>query len=101
MLVRMPVRMRMNDSGRVPVKVLVNQVHPAEKFRIANDLPWVAGGGQLASVQQNAAIRDVEREIQIMSGNHDRAFPIAERREQIENLTLAARIERGRGLIEQ
>jgi hypothetical protein len=78
MLVRMPVRMRMHDSGGVPVQVLMDQVHPAEKLRIANDLPRMACGRQPASFQQDTAIGDIEGQIQIVGRNHHRAFSVAE-----------------------
>jgi len=101
MLVGMPVRMRMDNPGSVPVKVLMDQVHPSEQLGIANNLPRIAGGSQPAAVEENTAVGDVEGQIQIVGRNNDGAFSIAERRQKIDNLTLAPGIERGGRFVEQ
>src|SRR5690349_12238083 len=101
MLVRMPVWMRMHNAGSMTVKMLMDQVYPSKKFRVTNDFARMAFGGQPAPLQQNTLVGDVEGEIQIVGRNYYGAFSVAQRRQKIDDLTFAARIERGRRLIEQ
>jgi len=77
-LMRMAVRMRMHDPRGVPVKMLMDQVDPAEEFGVPNDLPRIAGSGQPAPFQQDTAVGNIKGQIQVVGRDHDGAFPVAE-----------------------
>src|SRR6516162_8323155 len=94
------MRMRMNDVA-VPMPVGVDEVYPQKQLTISQQLTRRAVGGDGSLLHDHRAVGNVFDDLQLMCGGHDglrRALPVLN---QIDQVTLAARVERSGWLVEQ
>ena len=101
MAVWVGVRVRVRFSRIVAMAMRVDQVGASEQCLIAQQSRRVAFGHYLPVLENEAVIRDVFYQPEVVSGGDYGLAAIAPADQQIDNLTLAFRIERRGGFVQQ
>src|SRR5471032_1054851 len=101
MPVRVSVRVRVNLAGLVTVAMSVNQVGAFQQSLIPQQLRGFTMSGDFTRLEDEAVIRDVFNQSQVVRCRNHRLAAIAPTDQQIDDLALALGVERRRGLIEQ
>src|ERR1700730_11134690 len=96
-MVMMLMRMGVQLAGRVPVFVDVNQVRAGEKFCVLEYSPGRTAGSESAAVEHVRFVGDVLQRFQVMGGEDDGFTGAAPVDQEIDDLALAAGVERGGG----
>lgn len=98
---RVSVRVRVNLAGIVTVAMSMNQVGACQESLVPQQFRGFTVGGNFTGLKDEAVIRDVFNQAQVVGcGNHGLST-IAPTDEQIDDLALAFWVQRRRGLIEQ
>src|SRR5436305_13558606 len=79
----------------------MNQIGSFEQRLVTQQNGWIALRSNLSPLKNEAIIGDIFYQSELVSRDDYRLIAIAPADEQIDNLALAARIERGGGFIKQ
>jgi len=97
----MEMRVRMEDAAAMQVAMGVDQVGAPEQVDIREDVGGPALGHQLAAVEHEALVGDFFEVFQAVRGRDHGFRSAAPLDQQVDDLAVAARIERGGGFVEQ
>src|ERR1700730_17310487 len=100
-MVMMLMRVGVQFSRGVPVFVDVNQVRAGEKFGVLEYGSGRTAGGKGAVVENVGFVGDVLQRFQVVGGEDDGLAGAAPIDQEIDDLALAAGVERGGGFVEQ